>query len=183
MNIDRFEPCLPIVLKQECPHPEQWSDPRNFSNDAHDPGGHTMCGIIQREYDLYRKHWGKKPRDVRELTEIEGREIYRMNYWMPECPKLPPGLDLVYFDEAVNAGPHAATLLLQRALGVTADGVWGPITDLAIKGAAHDLKATISAYTKEREHYYRGLKGFPYFGHGWLRRAEEVGAAAMRMTA
>lgn len=180
---DRFALCLPIVLRQECPKPEHWTDARNFSDDAHDPGGHTMCGITQREYDHCRKQQGLKPRDVRQLTEAEGRDIYWRSYWLPECSQLPAGLDLVYFDEAVNAGPHAATVLLQRAIGIDADGVWGPHTVLALKGAAHDLRATIAAYTKAREHYYKSLRGFQYFGKGWIRRAEEVGSIALHMAA
>src|SRR5690348_13170891 len=130
MNDDRFHICLPFTLAQECPRPNDWSNPRNFSNDAHDPGGETMCGIIQREYTAYRKSKGLPSRDVRQLTREEGEEIYESSYWLPGCPKL-PGLDLCYFDEAVNAGPHTATVLLQRTLGVGDDGLWGPLTDLA----------------------------------------------------
>jgi hypothetical protein len=40
-----FEKCLPDTLVQE----------GGNSNDAHDPGGMTMMGIIQREYDLKRR--------------------------------------------------------------------------------------------------------------------------------
>ena len=44
----KFEKCLPLVLVQEGGH----------SNDAHDPGGMTMYGIIQKEYDAKRRQWG-----------------------------------------------------------------------------------------------------------------------------
>lgn len=177
---DRFHICLPYTLAQECPYPKQWSNPHNFSNDAHDPGGKTMCGIIQREYDTYRKRKGLPVRDVRLLTQDEGEEIYEASYWLPECPKLPPGLDLCFFDEAVNAGPHAAIVLLQRVIGVGDDGMWGPLTDLAVRGT-HDVRDAVKSYTAHREQYYRGLRGFPYFGKGWLRRSEEIRTAALTM--
>jgi lysozyme family protein len=177
---ERFRACLPFTLAQECPHPEQWSNPHNFSNDAHDPGGKTMCGIIQREYDSYRKGKGLTPRDVRQLTQEEGEDIYENSYWLPECPKLPPGLDLSFFDEAVNAGPHAATKILQQALEIDADGEWGPRTALAVRGIFNPARV-IDLFTARREAYYRALSGFRYFGEGWLRRAHEIGATAQKM--
>jgi len=180
MSDDRFHACLPITLKQECPHPEDWNNPRNFSNDAHDPGGKTMCGIIQREYDIYRKHKGLPARDVRQLTRDEGEEIYDNSYWLPECPKLPPGLDLQFFDEAVNAGPHAATKILQQALEIEADGTWGPSTSLAVRGIFNPTRV-VNLYTVKREAYYRSLSGYRYFGKDWIRRAQEIGAEALKM--
>jgi lysozyme family protein len=139
-----------------------------------------MCGIIQREYDIYRKSKGLPLQDVSKLTRDEGADIYYNSYWLPECPKLPPGLDLQFFDEAVNAGPGAATLILQRSLGITADRVWGPQTDAAVK-AITNLYGTISAYTAQREAYYRALSGYQYFGKGWIRRSVEIGADAIKM--
>ena len=180
MTDDRFQACLPFVLAQECPHPEDWSNPHNFSNDAHDPGGETMCGIIQREYSIYRKNNGLPVRDVRQMTQEEGEEIYEANYWQPECPKLPAGLDLCFFDEAVNAGPLAATKILQKALSISADGLWGPQTDLAVKGI-FNLRHVITFYKTYRESYYRALKGFQYFGKGWISRAEIIAVEALKM--
>ena len=181
MNNDpRFLACWPFTLIQECPRPDDWSNPRNFSNDAHDPGGETMCGIIQREYDIYRKSKGLPFQDVRHLTRDEGADIYYNSYWLPECPKLSPGLDLQFFDEAVNAGPGAATLILQRALGITGDRVWGPATDAAVKVITNPV-AVINAFTNNREAYYRALRGFQYFGTDWIRRSAEIGAEAIKM--
>jgi lysozyme family protein len=176
-ELDRFHVCLPYVLAQECPFPDDWSNGHNFSHDAHDPGGATMCGIIQREYDIYRKHKGLGTAPVR---RDEGEEIYEANYWLPECPKLPIGLDLSFFDMAVNAGPHGATRILQRALDIESDGLWGPQTDLAIRGI-FNLRRTINGYRVYRESYYRALSGFRYFGTGWTRRAEEIGATSLKM--
>lgn len=160
--------------------PNDWSNRRNYSNDAHDPGGATMCGIIQREYDVYRKSHGLPVRPVIQLTQAEGDEIYETSYWEPDCSKLPAGLDLCLFDESVNAGPHEGIKILQAALGIPADGSWGPQTDMAVKGI-FNVAVVIKAFTARREAYYRALSGFKYFGTDWIRRSEEVGAAALKM--
>ena len=181
-ELTRFQACLPFTLKQECPHPENWSNPHNFSNDRHDPGGATMCGIIQREYDIYRKHHNLPVRSVRLITREEGEEIYETSYWLPDCPNLPPGLDLCFFDESVNAGPHTAIKILQLALGLIADGEWGAQTSSAVRSISN-VHAVINAFTGRRETYYRSLATFRYFGTDWIRRSQEIGAAALKMAA
>jgi len=126
IDLARFKECLPFTLAQECPLPNDWSNPRNLSNDAHDPGGETMCGITQREYAAYRKARGLPVKDVRKITQAEGEDIYDGSYWMPDCPTLPAGLDLCVFDASVNEGPVQANKILKVTLGITADGEWGP---------------------------------------------------------
>ena len=182
MNADRFSICWPFVLAQECPFPNDWSNERNFSNEAHDPGGATMCGIIQREYDVYRKSNGLPTRAVELISLTEGESIYRSSYWLPDSPKLQPGLDLCFFDESVNAGPHEATKLLQATLDIPADGAWGPQTDAAV-GGRFSVSAAVKNFTARREAYYRALAGFKYFGTGWINRAQAIRAAALKMAA
>jgi lysozyme family protein len=182
MPIDRFPLCLPFTLAQECPVPTDWSNRHNFSDDAHDPGGKTMCGIIQREYDAYRKNHGWPVRDVRQLTQAEGEEIYRSSYWLPHCPNLPAGLDLSFFDTAVNEGSGEAIKILQVALGLKGDGVWGPATANTV-AAISDVPAAIKAFTARREAVYRELRGYQYFGKDWERRSAEIGAESLKMAA
>lgn len=177
---DRFDICLPFTLAEECPHPNDWSNPRNFSNDAHDPGGETMCGIIQREYDSYRRSCGEPVRDVRNLTQDEGHVIYQQNYWEPHCDSLPVGLDLCFFDAAVNEGAVEAIRILQVALGIENDGQWGPQTTAAVAGIK-DAPGTICAFTARREAVYRSLNGFQYFGRDWLARSARIQTAALNM--
>lgn len=178
----RFLACLPFVLAQECPYPNDWSATANFSNDLHDPGGETMCGITEREYAVYRKARGLPAQDVRLITQTEGEEIYDKSYWLPDCPWLPIGLDLCVFDANVNMGPVEGTRLLQRALGINVDGLWGPQTDAAVN-AIKNPAMVIAAYTSSREAAYRSFSGFKYFGTDWLRRASEIGAQALKMAA
>ena len=175
----RFGVCLPFTLAQECPYPSQWGNPRNFSNDPGDPGGKTMDGLIQTEYDRYRTQLGEPRRDVRECTEVEGDDIYYHNYWLPYCPELPPGLDLSFFDAEVNEGNHGVKIL-QQVLGVAADGKWGPKTEAAVVGIT-DVAKVIRAFTARRAELYRGFRGFTRFGRDWERRTAEIGAASLKM--
>ncbi|MFI4941184.1 MAG: glycosyl hydrolase 108 family protein [Burkholderiales bacterium] len=179
---DRFEICWPYVLAQECPHPALWSNGANFSNDAHDPGGETMCGVTQREYTRFRNARGLTSQDVRKITEDEGRYIYFNSYWLPKCPSLLDGFDLCFFDPNVNEGEHQSTKILQYVLGCTIDGEWGPVTQFAFNAFRGTITELINQFTARRKAVYEEMPGFKYFGTDWLRRADEIAKAAIGMT-
>ena len=178
--MDRFSICWPFVLLMEAPNPTNWSSPVNYSNDPHDPGGATMEGVIQTEYDRYREGRGLPVQDVRLITRAEGADIYTNSYWLPRSPGLPAGFDLSWFDTDVNCGPGGATRILQSALGVASDGQWGPITQAAVDAIA-DVAAAIRAFTAAREAYYRRLSGWQYFGPGWIHRAVAINQDSLSM--
>lgn len=177
---DRFAACWPVTLAQECPHPDDWANAANFSNDAHDPGGETMCGITQREYDHYRRRQGLSLRGVRFISRPEGNDIYYTDYWLPNSLKLPPGLDLSYFDAAVNEGPFAANKIVQFVTSTPVDGWWGEKTQAGVD-ALKDVGHAVQAFTARREAVYRTLSGYPYFGRGWIERAVRIGVASLKM--
>jgi lysozyme family protein len=174
----RFIQCFPVVLREEVlwKIPFVWSDVKhNFSNDAHDPGGATMCGITQREYDAFRKHNHLATRPVQFLSEAEGHTIYYDSYWCPHSGSLPPGLDLSFFDSAVNEGSTEAIRILQFTLGLVNDGIWGPKTAAAVSTIAPGAAAAcIRDFTARRQEVYRESKGFVYFGRDWLARAARI---------
>jgi lysozyme family protein len=165
-----FEACLPFTLTEE----------GGNSNDPHDPGGRTHKGIIQREYDRYRRSKGLSLQSDYAMSDDEVREIYWTEYWLPHCPGLRPGLDLSYFDNCVNEGPRRATILLQQALHVQADGVWGPGTQKAVD-AATNIVALVKEYSEWRARFYRGLGTFQYFGKGWIARVNYIERASLKM--
>lgn len=122
---DRFDDCLAFVL--------QWEGSK-FTNDPDDRGGATRYGIIQREYDSYRKSLGLDPQSVEFITDYEVGEIYRHSYWdRVNADTLPEPLDLFMFDSAVQHGPKKAIQFLQRALGITDDGVIGRQTMTSVR--------------------------------------------------
>ena len=176
---NRFLAWLPNTLAQECPYPSQWGNPRNFSNDPGDPGGKTMDGIIQVEYDRFRTQRGLPRQDVRQITEAEGDDIYYSNYWLPYCPELPIGLDGEFFDTAVNEGVVEAVKILQYALGIANDGKWGAQTDAAVK-AISSVKTAILAFAHRRQAVYEMSRGFTRFGADWTRRTTEIEQAALK---
>jgi lysozyme family protein len=178
----KFERCLPFTEAQEgVPWASGPMPARAFSNDAHDPGGKTGEGIVQREYDLKRRQWGLPTQDIRKMSKDEERTIYYTDYWLPYGPELPAGLDLECFDNCVNEGTHRAIELLQVALRVHVDGQFGPQTKAAIAGT-NDVTSLIDRYKVAREAFYHGLKTFRYFGAGWIRRSEQIAKQSDAMT-
>lgn len=176
----QFLLCLPDTLAQEAPFPRDWTNKRNFSNTPGDPGGATMDGIIQSEFNRYCDENHLAHTSVINITQTEGYTIYWQSYWLPRCPGLKPGANLVYFDTNVNEGPGEATKILQVALGISNDGIWGPATQAAVDGIS-DVVTFIQAFTARREAVYRMLPGFGEFGTDWIRRSVEIGNQAQAM--
>jgi lysozyme family protein len=178
-----FPACLALTLAQECPKPGDWGNAANFSHTPGDAGGATMCGITQREYDAWNKAHGVPTGDVRAISRGTGTVLYHTSYWLPRCPSLPMGLDLQAFDAAVNEGSHGGLVILQDALGVAPDGVWGPVTAAAVR--AGDVAGVVQRFTLCRlaayERIVRANPGDAKFLPDWTRRAHEIGASALAM--
>lgn len=166
----RFLACLPFVLGEE----------GGYTNDPHDPGGMTMKGLTQREFDKYRDSLNLPHIWVHDISDDELHDIYFADYWLPIAPNLPVGIDLSYFDFCVNAGPMRAMATLQRAVGIPSDGLWGPQTCEAIKSTS-DVQSVIYAYAHERSSFYRSLANFKYFGKGWIGRTDRCLKASIAM--
>ena len=79
------------------------------------------------------------------------------------------------FDSAVHHGVPRANRLLQRAVGVTVDGIVGPVTI----AAARDMPQAdlMKLYAAERAHYFgRIITRLPVqaaFAAGWMKRMAE----------
>ncbi|MBI1263317.1 MAG: hypothetical protein GC187_01120 [Alphaproteobacteria bacterium] len=165
-GMDRFETVLAHVLHWE----------GGFSDHPADPGGATNYGITHGVLAQWRGQPVSRE-DVRALTLAEAGAIYRARYWDAcRCSDLPPGVDLMVFDAAVNHGPRQAALFLQRALGAADDGVIGPRTLAA--AARQDAGQTVCEIAARRMVFYARLNTFPSFGLGWARRLMSVLAQA-----
>jgi len=150
-----------------------------FVQDPRDSGGATKFGITRATLSRARGRPASVD-DVRRLTEEEAASIYRRLFWNAvRADELPPGLDLATFDLAVNSGPARAAWMLQRALGVAADGIVGPVTLSAARKA--DVEATIRRLTGDRLGFLRRLAAWPVFGRGWRRRVLATEREALRL--
>lgn len=99
MVASNFDVCIDIAL--------QWEG--GYTNDPADPGGPTCLGIIQTEYNNWRRSKGQPLQSVRWITQDEARSIYKNKYWdVMNCDALPAGLDLAVVDAAINNGTGRA---------------------------------------------------------------------------
>lgn len=168
MSTSRFETSLRFVLK--------WEGDR-FTNDPDDRGGATRFGIIQREYDSYRRRRGLPARSVEFITRDEVREIYQHEYWQAvQGNRLPTPLDIVMFDTGVLMGVGRAIRFLQQSLGVTVNGIIGSETLNALSGA--DSSAIADEFLSRREAFlHRIVERNPSqekFLRGWLNRLNDL---------
>lgn len=131
-----------------------------------DPGGATKYGIDQRTHPDV---------DIFSLTKAQAKAIYLSDYWRPSAgEKLPGRVAWAVTDCRVNCGPRASQWL-QTILGVTADGIIGPVTLAAAK--APDERQLAKAILDRRESYYLDLgkqARFKSFVKGWLNRNHDL---------
>jgi lysozyme family protein len=143
-------------------------------DDPIDPGGRTNQGVIQREFSAWLRKNGKPNRDVFTMTDLERDTIYWENYGNKiRFDELPPGVDLVILDGAINSGVAQSVKWVQRALGLTADGVLGGITMSRILDLT-DHDQLIAQIIAQREKFLRALKTFYHFGKGWISRITQL---------
>lgn len=168
----RFETCLKFVLQHE----------GGFVDDPADRGGATNCGITQGTYDAWCvAHGMPHPSPVRDILADEVEAIYRANYWEAvRAHLLLEPLDLVMFDAAVQHGVKRAVRLLQQALPVEVDGVFGPATLYAVTNKPASLVA-YNVMEARRKFYAQIIANDPVnakFENGWNNRMQALRLAA-----
>jgi len=160
MYSEDFEKIIEQVIESE----------GGYVNDPTDRGGETKYGISKKAYPK---------EDIKALTIDRAKELYYLHYWKPSKSYLvPPALQHVYFDMAVNFGLRGAGKVLQKAINgkykgaVVVDGRVGPNTLKNIKKLEVD-----------RLRAYRVLKfaeivikkpAQEKFWYGWFRRSLHV---------
>lgn len=148
-----------------------------FVNNPADKGGATKYGITQGTLAA----WRGAPvtvADVERLTVAEASAIYLKRYITD------PGLDGIkdpalrelMVDFGVLSGPKRAIMGLQKALGVTADGDFGPASRAAL--AAHTNPEALYYKVKcERLEQFVRILADPsqaIFATGWANRLDEL---------
>lgn len=116
--------------------------------------------------------------DIKNMTVERARQTYLRDFWVPAgCDLVPQPIKYVLFDTAVHTSmpgrPKAAVKMLQRAAGVTDDGVIGKQTILAINSIdpyrlfARFVGQRIDYSNNNREQWQR-------YGAGWSQRFAEI---------
>lgn len=141
-----------------------------YVNDPYDRGGETKFGVAKSaNNDL----------NITRLTWDQAKAVYFVRYWLAgKCDQLPARMAVLHFDGCVNHGVARANKFLQTALGVTADGIVGPIT--IAKAKASNEMQVLNSICDQRENFYRSIvRNNPSqarFLTGWLRRITEMRA-------
>lgn len=142
-----------------------------------DSGGPTKFGITLATL----RGWRHKPvgaQDVQNLTVEEATDIYRTIYFTASGfdQIADPTLLTFMFDFGVNSGVEEASECLQRAIGVDADGVMGPVS-LGALAAVKNLTALFYAVKAERlDFLLRDVGATPSqaeFAIGWSNRIRQ----------
>jgi len=155
------------------------------SDDPDDRGGVTKYGIsihFAGSINLDLNDDGRTTKaDIIALTLDDAKKIYYEHFWDKiQGHMLPRGLAYIAFDASVNQGVHAASVDLQRSLGVQDDGIIGTKTRLA----AHSQYSidTVDEYCARRMRRYGLTKRFDKYGLGWARRLFGVNQYATFLT-
>lgn len=149
-----------------------------YVNDPRDAGGETHWGVTQRTARA-NGYVGS----MKAMTRDDAFAIYYSAFWLRyRCDELPVALSFQFFDACVNHGFGNAARILQRAIGVADDGVFGRITLSKITQLS-DVELVLR-FNAERQRFYTRLKSFQRFGRGWARRvADNLDYAADDLTA
>jgi len=151
-----------------------------FVDHKRDKGGRTNYGVTQKTYDDFCRRENRALGDVRDITMSEVEAIYYQYWRAAQCDTLPEPLDYFVFDCAINSGAVRAIKLLQRALGIRADGQFGPQTQHALELviASSDNDELAREYLRQRAVWYDEIiESDPtqaVFAKGWINRLDKL---------
>jgi lysozyme family protein len=157
-----------------------------FTKDVADPGnwtgGQPGQGVLKgTKYGISAKSYPGE--DIENLTLDRAKALYLRDFWGPAgCDLVPDPVKYQLFDTAVNTSapghPVTAIRMLQRAIGVTDDGVIGPQTTLRLSTC--DGQWLLRRFQAQVLRYYTSLSDywFQRFGKGVVNRV----ATNMEMT-
>lgn len=159
-----------------------------FTNNELDPGNWT--GGKVGSGDLKGTKYGISAAsypdiDISNLSLDQAKSIYKRDYFDKLfLDTADPGLALIAMDAAVNNGVGAATKWLQSALGVAADGIFGPQSQAALSACTGDkAQMTLVELHAQRINMMGNLNTWPTFGKGWSRRLAQLPYQAAQMAA
>lgn len=155
-------------------------DEGGYTDDPNDTGNWTggKTGVGELKGTKYGISAATYPGlDIKNLTVAQVGEIYRQDFWGPAgCDLVPDPMKYLLFSAAVQTSarrePKTAIMMLQRALGVKADGVIGPVTTLAISNA--DPYQLVARFQGQLLDYLNNNPTkWALYGRGWSQRVAE----------
>lgn len=158
-----------------------------YANNPADRGGETYRGIARKFWPGWSgwklvdaaKQQLNFPRSLGENLPLQAqvKAFYRNAFWPQYLADMTnQALANWLFDKSVNMGPAQAVKLLQRALGITDDGKFGPKTAAAVAaGLTRDDADLLDACRAQARAFYTALAerdpSQRQFLKGWLARA------------
>ena len=146
-----------------------------FSNDKNDPGGATMKGVTLATFrSIYGQ--GKTVNDLKKITTEQWNNIFKKYYW-DKCKA-----DLIdnqsvanmLVDFAWHSGVGTAVSIIQKIVGVAADGIMGRVTIGAINNFWRCNVSVFDSLKAARMRYLKGRKNWNAFKNGWTTRVESI---------
>lgn len=120
---------------------------------------------------------------IRSLPKEEAAKIMKRAFWDAlGLDDVKPLCAMVLYDTAVSMGKDCAKRMAQKALGVPADGVWGPVTRSVLR-VCDDRKNAAAMCHIRRARYCELVRHDPAlkaFLKGWLRRVDALERAVER---
>jgi len=141
-----------------------------FTDDPRDPGNWTggKSGVGECKGTKFGISAASFPDvDIKNLTRPAAIALYRARYW-EAVTDVSDAVRYQMLDASVNHGTHRAIKLLQKAIGSTPDGVWGPQS--AAKAAATDNNDILLRFLGHRLIFMTDCHIWPTYGKGWSRR-------------
>jgi lysozyme family protein len=134
-------------------------------NVAGDSGGWTVFGVSYNN----NKNYFTSLEDFKKLTESDAQLIGFSKYYITAGTQfVAQDAKDMYFDISFNMGQSRAIKLAQKCLGLTQDGIIGPMTRAKL------ASLTETCLTKERTSFYYSLVKLKKFLKGWLNRVSII---------
>lgn len=147
-----------------------------YTNHTSDRGGPTMSGVTLK---TYRSYYGshKTVEDLKAMTYEQWAYIMKSGYWdKVGADKITnQKIAELIADFAVHSGYVTAVKKVQELLGVTVDGIAGPLTIRAINTAPLELMFNALKAVREN-HYYTVVNKNPSQSvnlTGWMNRLKQ----------
>ena len=167
-----FATALAHVLKWEGGYQNMKEDSGNYNSRGERVG--TNYGISAKAYERWLGRPPKHP-DMKRMTIAQAGEVYRNLFWnrIKGDDISSQELANLLFDGHVNHGVTGIHLM-QRVLGVKADGIVGPLTLEAIN--TREPAKVYNQYRQARRDFYHAIvartPSQKKFLVGWLRRID-----------